>query len=201
MSAFEVPDHEWDAFLARVENDPESVGADEMTIAGLDDANRAMRQLAKVRRHLEEVDAAVRATAERAKAWADDEHRRAEFLVALLENRLEGFHRVRVERDGKDAITIRLEHGSLTSNAGQATWSYPDEDAFLAWARENAPDLVNQPEPPPARPFRDKVKALFKGHIKDGKAVTEDGEVVPGLVVHDAVRKYEAKPDLTGEGR
>lgn len=198
MTDLHVPD-EWDAFLERVDNDPDSVGADEMTIADLDRANWAMDELARIARHLEDVDAAARERIARTNQWVQSEHERVAFRVALLESRLKEFHRQRYAADQKGAKTVRLVEGRLESNAGQPAWEYPDEAKFLEWAEKHRPHLVRRPEAPPESPDKNKVKAEFKDSVKDGVVVV-DGDVVPGLVVKPAERKYTIAPDLTRDG-
>lgn len=113
-----------------------------------------------------------------------EQRRRA---VEYLERSLELWHAANVANGA--AKTITLPAGKVASRAQQPEWDF-DDAAFLAWATEHAPDLVNQPAPPAPRPDKPAAKkALTVAGLDRARpgdelpVVDENGEVVPGLVV------------------
>ena len=66
----------------------------------------------------------------------------------------------------------------------QPEWVFDDE-VFIAWAVEHAPDLVRVPEPKPAVDKTAAKKTLLTVEVGEGahSILTEEGEVVPGVTV------------------
>lgn len=178
MTAFE---QDLDEFLAGP--DPDYDQAPEPP-QDADDADRRLRRLAKVRAEMAQIGEHAQAQIERINEW---HARRVEVLAkrALwLEEGLEMWHRA-VLADDPTRKSISLPCGTLKSRVQQPAWEFDDE-TFIAWASEHAPELVRIPEP---KPQVDKTAAkkalgfLAKEGSSNGIAVTDDGEVVPGVTV------------------
>jgi hypothetical protein len=192
---FTIDDPELDALVDRVENDPESIDADAWLIHDLDRADRTLRRLAQMDADMADVEALYRHRSNELGLWREAARRRDERVRAFLVARLEAFHRARLAVNPR-ALTVHLPAGDLKSTAGQDAWTYTDEDAFVAWAQANGrSDLLRET----VAPDRNAVKKAFT--VKDGKAVTEDGEVVPGVAVEDVDRTFKPAPNPVGGAR
>lgn len=196
MSAddFTLPDPELDALVDRIENDPESIDADAWLIRDLDRADRTLRKLARFDAEMADIEALYQQRLEELKLWVEGERKRDARRREFFEACLAVFHQARLAADPR-AKTLRLPSGEHRSYGGQPAWTYTDEAAFVAWAEKNRPDLLRK-DP---KPNRDAVKKAF--HVKDGQAVTDEGEVVPGLLVEDAERTFTPKPNPIGGAR
>lgn len=146
-----------------------------------DRADEQLRRLAKVRAEMAQIGAHAQAQIERINEW---HARRVEVLAGRerwLAEGLEMWHRA-VLADDPSRKTISLPCGTLKSRSQQPVWEFDDE-AFIAWASEHAPELVRIPEPKPAVDKNAAKKALFALPEGGGEVITEAGEVVPGAEV------------------
>lgn len=160
---------------------------------GADDIDQRLRRLARIRADIAEVDAHVAATVARAQMWAksrldgDDPDSQYGGLRGRERWEVEGlemWHRA-VLADDPSRKTISLPCGTLKSRVQQPEWVFDDE-VFIAWAAEHAPELVRIPEPKPQVDKTAAKKALIpatSGDCAEAPAVTEGGEVVPGVTV------------------
>lgn len=150
------------------------------------DAERAdmqLRRLAKVRAEMAQIGAHAAAEIDRIDEW---HARRVEVLAnreRWLVEGLEMWHRA-VLADDPGRKTISLPCGTLKSRVQQPLWVFDDE-VFIAWAVEHAPDLVRVPEPKPAVDKTAAKKTLLTVEVGEGahSILTEEGEVVPGVTV------------------
>lgn len=79
--------------------------------------------------------------------------------------------------------SISLPHGTIRAKKGQTAWEVYDADAFLKWAADHAPDLINPGERPPVpTPDKNAMKAtlrvddLVEGETTIPYFVSPDGE-------------------------
>lgn len=164
-----------------------------------DEANTRLRRLARIRAEIEAVEDQARTQIEQINAWA--EHR-----YEVLHNRarweregLEMWHRA-VLADDPSRKTISLPCGTLSARRQQPVWEFDDE-VFLAWAQEHAPDLVRVPEPKPAIEKAAAKKALIVTTIEPGAtvpALTAEGEVVPGVTVTVRPPSFTVSTEVDG---
>lgn len=120
--------------------------------------------------------------------------------IAPLRNKMEsltslvtGWHRAVYEDaieqgmpDKKLPRSVKLKAGTLKSVAGRTTTGIEDEAALVAWAKANGhTDLVTVTE----KVMASAVKSLFT----DGKPVTADGELIPGVTVKVSDRSFTVK--------
>lgn len=172
----------------------------EWTIADLDNATWAARNLA---RRLDRL-AAIRAYAERERARVDEwelrESARLEADAAFFTGRLEAFHRHALEVDPRGAKTLRLPDGTeLRSQAGKLAVEVTDLVAFTAWCEENgAEDLLRYKDPEIDKTqvaARLGAKAATETEPGAYPAVVADsGETVPGVEIVRKPRTYKVSP-------
>lgn len=109
-------------------------------------ANRFLRQLALLRD--EERDVANQAAEEimRVQEWRSERLRRIDARRHWLESALEAFARNRHEENG--AKTFNLTNGTLRLRPSRSHVTVYNEGAFIAWALENAAELVRTTHTP-----------------------------------------------------
>ena len=150
------------------------------------DADRAdmqLRRLAKVRAEIAQVEEDAARQIDRINAWAERRYEVLHGRARWLQAGLEMWHRA-VLADDPGRKTISLPCGTLKSRVQQPEWVFDDE-VFIAWAVEHAPDLVRVPEPKPAVDKTAAKKTLLTVEVGEGahSILTEEGEVVPGVTV------------------
>lgn len=175
-----VSDEEWQA--ARIEGRwvPTSMPAAEWAARKLNDAEN----------ELDEIKAEITSYVETVKEWAQDRLRtgRAADLAEskrILETALKTYAldvRARSPRgkDGEPTVkTVKLPTATLETRKGadaKVVFSIDDMDAVVAWAEENAPDLVQKSVD---------AKALKLFVVVDGDGdehiIDSDGTPVPGV--------------------
>lgn len=100
-----------------------------------------------------------------------------------LEGSLRAWH-----EDHPERRTIKLPYGTLSLTVrSKPSVSIDDADALLAWAKGNAPGLVETTvrERVPQKLLADAVR------IHGDTAVTEAGEIVPGCVVREPANSWK----------
>ena len=184
-----------DAYLAETDDyepDAEPPDLDQVR------ADRYLRRL----RHLANESAQDRAVAQAEHdlidSWLDAREQRRDAERVWRETALRNHWRVWREAN-PGAPTKTLTFPSLGEVSGRALpdeWEFSDE--FTAWAVENAPELLNEPKPPP--PLTPNKAAAKKALVVEGdgvtqRVVTRDGEVVPGVTVRtNRGDKIEVRP-------
>jgi hypothetical protein len=136
-------------------------------------ATWAMRKLRGVKAHIQSNRDIAAAEIERVQQWLDAVNapldRDAHFFTGLLEDY--GLNQ-RAEFDRK---TIPLPYGTISTREGTPTITFVDEDAFVAWATEHAPDLLKTT----VKPVLSEAKRILT-ITDDLKVISGEGEVVPG---------------------
>ena len=162
------PDPDWEA-------EPEAPAGDE-------NVDRTLRRLARIRREANAArivhDAEILRVTDRRDARLEVFERQERWLLDALEM----FHRAILTDGG--AKTLHLPSGTLRAATQQPAFTYDDE-TLIPWARENAPDLIDETIvrkiPKAGLKERLVVPALDEG--ESAPAVTGDGEIVPGVTV------------------
>lgn len=150
----------------------------------------ALRKIAGIERNRQEARAAAQAEINRIKAWLADEEKRSDQGREYLDFLLEDYHR-RQLTENKKLKTIKLPHGELQLRAQQPDFTR-DNEALMAWAKNNRPEFVISPPPPESVLNWAELKKTLK--VVKGQAVyPETGEVVPGLVVSERPPKFQIK--------
>lgn len=154
-------------------------------------ADWTLRRLGAVETRLDQVERLRRAEIERIEAWAQAERSRLEREQAWYEGLLERWHAERLAEDPK-AKTIRLPHGTLSARKAPPRWEF-DADAFLAWARSHAPELVRVREEIDVAAAK---RTLMLDEPAPGEVVapTYAGRTIPGVQVMGLPRHFLARP-------
>jgi hypothetical protein len=91
------------------------------------------------------------------------------------------------EADPK-AKSLKLPSGTVTSRSRPEQVVVTDEAAVIAWAKESGLDVVQVKESIRLRDLRSAVD------IHEGKAISPNGEVLPGVVVEGATVTFTVTP-------
>ena len=136
----------------------------------------AMRKLMALRKRQADIDALAEEEAARIGSW----HLHASSGLVADTNYFTGIltEYARKQRDDFDRKSISLPYGTVKSRASSRRVEVTDADAFIAWARTNAPTLIRVKEEPD--------KAAIKASFDSSSNLIVDpstGEVVPGVAV------------------
>lgn len=151
----------------------------------------AMRKLRAIRMRQESNRMIAEDEIDRVKSWLDDVNTPMERDASYFESILRDYALRCRENPDDGRKTISLPAGKVTTRIGSPRWTVDDE-TFLTWARANHPDLIRVKE----QPALDEMKSALIVAESGGAAVTEDGEVVPGVAVSAAELSVTVKTDL-----
>lgn len=149
-------------------------------------AEWAFRKLQKIEREMTRVRDQASQEMARITDWVTDTcgplEREKEFFEGLL---IAYMHKLRA--NDEDVKTYKLPAGTLTAREQPESILIENEEGFLKWAEEHLKTVLT------TKIMVSPDKSALKKLIKDGKVVTEDGEVVPGVTVEKAPVKYAVK--------
>ena len=151
----------------------------------------AMRKLRAIERRRQSNATIAEEETKRIKDWLAGVdaplHREAQYFEAIL-----GHYALGCRLDPADGRkTISLPAGKVSTRAGSDRWTV-DNETFLTWARINAPTVIRVRE----EAALSEVKVTFIP-TDDGRAVTDEGEVVPGVQVMQTGASATVSPDLS----
>lgn len=144
----------------------------------------ALRRIAEHQAEIGRVIVAAAADISAVKAWEADATRAPRRSIEFFEAALIDYrHRMEAENP-KLPSTYKLPGGNLTRRAGRVRFTVVDEDALLAWAEQNAPDVIARRALVSPLKSDDYTVVIDDDGEPAGPVVTADGEVVPGVRVH-----------------
>jgi len=183
---------EFEEALAGEGPDFEADPASAATGLDLDQVTQWVAQVDQVRRKRAEYQAAHQAAVQRLNGRLQERLSALDAQEEWLEEALTVYHKTVIANDPR-ALTIHTPAGTLKSTKGQPKYDYADEAALVAWALENAPEIVDVPPAPEPRVPKNNLKKLLKeqgAKISDGTLVLDDGTAVPGVKAEKARRNY-----------
>ena len=160
-----------------------------------DRANRLLRVHASLARDLADVAQVYDAERNRLDDWRDDRTEQIRNRVEWVEQALEMWHRSKLQANPK-AVTVTLPNGQHRARAQQPEWTV-DPDLFLPWAETHGhPELIRvktiiEPDKAAAKKLLHVDADTTTPEGETVRAVTEDGEIVPGVSVVIRGRKHE----------
>ena len=162
--------------------EPDEVAtAEPYKIAGLSEADWALRKLAQARNAIIQRAELKQAEIDRLNEWEAEANKADERTMEFFEGLLRDWHELQVEADPRDEQawkheknkTIKLPSGTLSVRKPTRHIEVHQDD-FMSWAEQHARFLLRVKY----EPNKDAIKKLGE---QDGKPVTADGEVVPGV--------------------
>lgn len=195
-AATELDEHLHEFVAANMPTTDDHERAGEFVIETLEQATWAARVIRSAVDRIDEVRAAADAEVARIIAWRDEATKADEGTIEHLSAMLRYYMETR-HREDERCKTVKLPHGvTLKARAQQPEWDI-DADAFVAWAKVKAPDLVKRTVSyaVPAADLKATVKGDEPRFVREGDLLHLDGEVVPGVVVTDRDRKFDLAVD------
>ena len=145
-------------------------------IKDLDSASWAFRKLAAINEKEKEIrDLMVKEIA-RIQDWAKEDLNKLNDSKQFFHYLLEDHYKQQRAIDPK--YKLSTPYGNVTSRKQQAEWIY-DNDKVTEWLMNNDKDLVRVKY----EPIKTDIKKKFI--IAGNNAVTEDGEIVPGITIEE----------------
>jgi hypothetical protein len=150
----------------------------------------AMRKLLSLREKMTENENIAEAERYRINSWLEYANSRYEDDVVYFEGLLTQYAKTQRETEGRK--TIDTPYGFVKSRATQPKFKVTDEDEFFKWAAESLPDAVAVKYTPVIPVMRN---ALTVEHTTTLGlvAMTENGEIVPGVTVEPAGVNYNVE--------
>lgn len=163
-------------------------------------ADRHLRRIAHLDARYAADKEVAEAQIEQVRAWLAGRYATYDAQRAWLHSTLRRFHEALLSIDPR-AKTVKLPAGELKMRAQQPSWKFTDTAAFLAWAQENAPDVVRPPVPSEPSIDVNAAKKLLTQERRDEhdkvvatvRGVTADGTRPPGLTVDDVDDKFSVE--------
>lgn len=168
--------------LAAMANEEYADEGTQWQLTSWEEVEWAFRRLARSRAALDRLADRYAEMVGRIDQWYEQEKRAdtkaADYLTALIER----FGVAARARDPRTA-TLHFPSGTIKTTLRKEPRAIAaDERAALEWARDNMPEAVRLTPSLSISVLRDHI-AIVGGGDTEWKAVTEDGELVPGLVV------------------
>lgn len=182
-----------DAVMAISQLPDESAAQERFRIASKEQANWALRKIARIEADIAEVNGVAEAEIARINAWRNEQlagcDKNKEFFIGLLHE----YHDLLLA-DNPKAKTVKLPYGTLKMRALPPEIER-DEEALLEWVKTNKPQFVIVTE---KTNWAELKKVL---EIKsDGALDPETGEVLPGITVTERPPKFSVEVQEKGAG-
>lgn len=156
-------------------------------------AEWALRKLAAAVSEASRLRRIAQAEIDRIQLWAEDAERIVGRDASFFTSKLIDYRRTLEARDPKLPGTYKLPAGSLKRAAGRESTKVLDEQSFVTWAIDNAPDALAPP-----KPLVSTMKTWPR--TEAGEIVSPDGDKVPGVQVVKGDPSYTVVPaDLSNE--
>jgi hypothetical protein len=143
-------------------------------IENLEQATWAFRKISAYKAKQNEIDEVAKEETERIRTWQQKESETIKSGINFFEVLLQQYFVEQREQNPK--FKISTPYGKVTARKQPDKWEY-DESKILEWLDKNEPEFI--------RIKKEINKALFKKSVKvlNGKAVDENGEIVPGVII------------------
>ncbi len=178
--------------------DDESEAVQRWQISGLDTADWAMRKLAETEQKRRVVIQQAQEWRNRIDAWLTAELSPLEARAAFFEYHLERYALAQREADPK-AKSLRLPSGTVRTTSKGPKVIVADEEAVIEWAKSSLGDRAASVVRTTERVMVGELKEVVRMvETEDGfyAAVSESGEVVPGVEVEPPSVSAKAVPDV-----
>jgi phage host-nuclease inhibitor protein Gam len=169
-----------------VPEDPEE--KQRFSVTDKDQAEWAARKRAKLEAQKRENLEVAQRNIARIQGWLAQENSKLDESITFFDGLLEAWHRSILDADPK-AKTIKLPSGILQLRQQQPNFIRNDE-ALLAWCKTNRPEFVAVKESPAWAEIK-KIVVVSP----DGQVVTQDGEIVAGVVAEERGLAFSVKTE------
>lgn len=160
---------------------------DRFQIKDLSGANWALRKIKEIKDEVQKIDDLYQEELLRINSWKEREIEEYNTAIEYFENLLEQYMREEREKDPK--FKISTPYGKVSTRKQQPKFIRKD-DEFIKWLKENnKTDYIKVEEKANWGDFKKNIT------VKDGIVVTEDGEIVDGIVAEEREDKITIKVD------
>ena len=165
-----------------IENNQET--KERFKIKNLNSANWAFRKLKAIDEREKEIEQLAENEIERINNWKIEELKSTEGSKNFFEALLMEYYVEEKKLDGK--FKVKTPYGQITSRKQQPKWIY-DDKAILEWLKENNKELIRVKEEV------NKVELKKTYQLLDNNVVTEDGEIVEGIIIEERADSINIK--------
>ena len=156
--------------------DEEVENKEKFVIENLESANWAFRKLKAIEEREKDIELLANKEIERIQDWQRKEIEATKGSKDFFEGLLMEYYVKQREEDSK--FKLSTPYGKVTSRKQQPKWNYEDGKT-IEWLRQNNRELIRIKE----EIDKGELKKLYKIH--GDKVVTEDGEIVEGIVIEN----------------
>ena len=149
----------------------------------------AMRKLRAIRKRQDSNRLIAEDEIDRVNSWLDEVNAPMDRHAAYFEGLLRDYALRCRENPDDGRKTLSFPSGKVSTRPGSDRWTV-DPDAFLPWASTAHPDLIRVKE----EPALSEMKAALRVPESSDTPVTDDGEVVPGVVVSSSPVSVTIRP-------
>jgi len=168
-----------EAVREMLDEEEEELLEEEPTILDDMSAEMALKTIREAQDEYERMEAWYKTKLEQLKEWRDRK-------VAWAQNGLKGYFSLVPTHDTKTRKTYDLPGATLTMSRQDAKYDVKDEE-LVPWLKMNQrSDLIRVKE----EAEWGKLKKELSFTVKDGKVVTEDGEIIPGVTATERADKF-----------
>lgn len=191
MSELDIYEYDQDGDVMRYNTEEGS--REHFHIADDAQAAWAMRKLLGYKKKMLENENAANAEYQRIDEWLDRANSRYAKHIEYFEAILTQYARVQRQSEGRK--TIDTPYGMVKSRSTQSKFKVEDPEEFIQWASINAPQLVHIKASPNLTALKDFASAE-ETQTLGPVAMTEDGEIIPGIAVEPANVNYTVEVAL-----
>lgn len=141
-------------------------------VTDLESANWCLRKIKAYKDKIAEADKLAESEISRITDWKEKEEKSAQDSIQFFEGLLGSYLMEQRQVDKK--FRISTPYGKVSTKKLPDKWVY-DEALTLQWAEQNAQYLVRVKEE------INKIELKKNVKVSDGKAIDENGEIVPGI--------------------
>ena len=163
--------------------------SDVFIVDNLDKAEWAVRKIASYEAVKREAEDLAKKRIDQIKTWLENEKATNDKQIEYLSELVRPFAEDKL-KDAKKR-SLKLPCGTIGFRKAQPKFDF-DNDKLLPWAKENAPEQVETKE---NVKWGELKKTLA---FEQGKAITKDGEVVPGVMVAEQPDNFYVQVGANG---
>lgn len=160
--------------------------SNDFVVDNLDKAEWAVRKIASYEAAKREARDLADKRFGQIEEWLDSEIATSDKQIEYLSELVRPFAEARL--NGAKKRSLKLPCGTIGFRKAQPKFDF-DNDKLLPWAKENAPEQVETKE---SVKWGELKKTLA---FEQGKAITKDGEIVPGVMVAEQPDSFYVKVD------
>lgn len=154
-------------------------------VTDLESSNWCLRKLAALQKEQNEIDRLAQSELERIETWKAKEIEKINSSKEFFESLLGQYFVEQREVDKK--FKISTPYGTVSTRKQQPKWEYNDKQVIESLKKSDMDNFIKTKE--------ELDKAALKKAVKvvEGKAITEDGEVIEGITVIELGEKVVVK--------